>query len=526
VVTHRSALKRTLVLAALPVAFLGYLFVYPLIRILVLSLGGDGLSGFAEVFGDPRLRGSAWFSLWQATVSTGLTLIIALPLTWAVARHHFPGRRLVQAVATVPFVLPTVVVGGAFVALGLDGSLLAILAAHVFYNLAVVVRTVGGMWARLDPQLLDSARVLGASPWQGFRRVTLPLLAPAVAAAASIVFLFTFTSFGVVLILGNLRYRTLEVEIYQQAASFLDLPTAGALAVLQLVAIGVALTVYSGVQERRGVGLRLVAESESLRRPQTVKQRLAVWTAVVVTLGGLALPLTMLVIRSLANDGAGWRFLLEAGAGTIRPWRAAGNSLAFAAVTAVLATAIGLLSALVVARGKGRLSRAFDLLLMLPLGTSAVTIGFGFLIALDRPVDLRATVALIPLAHAVVAIPLVVRVLVPTLRSIRPEIRETAAILGASPRRVIREIDLPIVARGLAVGAGFAAAVSLGEFGATAFIARPSTATVPFLIFRLLGRPGAVSFSSAMAMAVILAGITAALILAVDRLRAGDLGSF
>ena len=146
---------------------------------------------------------------------------------------------------------------------------------------------------------------------------------------------------------------------------------------------------------------------------------------------------------------------------------------------------------------------------MLPLGTSAVTIGFGFLLALDRPIDLRGTVALVPLAHALVAIPFVVRVTLPLLRSIKRELREAAAVLGASPARVWREIDLPIVARALAVGAGFAAVVSLGEFGATSFVVRPASMTVPALIFRYLGRPGSSSFATAMALAVVLAVITA-----------------
>lgn len=520
---HRAPLAGRVALAALPVAFLGYLFVYPLARILTLALTEGGLGAFAEVLTDPRLRGSAWFTLWQAVASTVLTVLAALPLTAVIARFDFPGRSLVRAAVTVPFVLPTVVVGSAFVALGVEGSLGAILAAHVFYNLAVVVRTVGGVWSRLDPDLAAAARTLGASRWAAFREVTLPLLRPALAAAASIVFLFTFTSFGVVLILGGLRYRTIEVEIYQQATAFLDLPTAGVLAVLQLLGVSTALALYSRYQERHTAQVRLVSETEGLRRPAGAEWA-AVAGAVGVTLAALFAPLAMLVARSLRNDAAGWRYLAEGGPG-VRPLEAVGNSLQFAGVATLLAVVVGTLAALLVAGG-GRATRFFDVGLMLPLGTSAVTIGFGFLVALDRPVDLRASWLLVPLAHALVAVPFVVRSAVPMLRSIRPELREAAAVLGASPRRVWREIDLPITARAVTVGAGFAAAVSLGEFGATAFIARPNTVTVPFLIFRLLGRPGEVTLGGAMALSVVLMVVTAALILAVDRLRAGELGSF
>jgi len=512
-------------LAAIPLVFLTYLFIYPVSRILWISLTAEG-GGFAEVWASGRIRGAAWFTLWQAVVSTVLTVLLALPLTAVVARYRFLGRDLVRALITVPFVLPTVVVGSAFVALGLTGSAVAVIAAHVFYNLAVVVRTVGGVWSRIDPSLVEAARTMGASRLRAFREVTWPLLAPAFAAASAIVFLFCFTSFGVVLILGGLRLRTIEVEIYQQAISFLDLPTAGALAVVQLVAVGAIMAIYGRVQEQRAVRFKMVPESTVLRRPSTFGTKAAVWTTVGLTLGAVSLPPLMLVYRSLDRGGAGWRFLLDPGRLALRPAEAVANSLVFSLVAATIAVVVGLLAATVITRFSSRLSRFFDIALMLPLGTSAVTIGFGFLVALDRPIDLRATVLLVPLAHALVAVPFVVRATVPTLRAIRTDLREAAAVLGASPRRVWREVDLPLTARALAVGAGFAGAVSLGEFGATSFIVRPDTSTVPTLIFRLLSRPGSVTFAGAMAMSVILMLLTAGLIMAVDRFRAGDLGTF
>ena len=512
----------TAALSVIPVVFLGYLFVWPVSRILATA----GLSGFAEVIGDPRLRASAWFTLWQAGVSTVATVLIALPLTSVISRFSFPGRSLVRAAVTVPFVLPTVVVGAAFLALGVEGSALAIIVAHVFYNLAIVVRTVGSVWSRIDPAPAEAARTLGASRWRAFREITLPLLRPSIAAAASLVFLFSFTSFGVVLILGGLRYRTIEVEIYQQAVTFLDLPTAGALALAQLVGIALVLVLYTRSQERRAVRFKLIPESASLHRPATGGQWALVFGVVAVTLGAQLTPLAVLVGRSLRGGTAGWAFLASPGNLAVRPLEAIGNTLLFAGVAAAIALTIGLLSATVLARSRGQVSRWFDIILMLPLGTSAVTIGFGFLVALDRPIDLRGTLVLVPLAHALVAIPFVVRATLPTLRTIREELRDAAAVLGASPSRVWREVDLPIVARAAAVGAGFAAAISIGEFGATSFIVRPDTITVPTLIFRLLGRPGAVTYTGAMALAVILMVVTAALILAVDRVRSDALGDF
>lgn len=505
--------------AALPAFFITYFFLYPVARILILGITGIGSDGVTL---GSRLASVGWFTLWQAVASTVLTFVFAAPLTWAVSSYRFPGRRLATALVTVPFVLPTVVVGTAFVALGWRGTVGAILAAHVFFNIAVVVRTVSTMWARIDPTLFEAARVLGCSPGQTFYRVTLPLLKPAIAAAGSIVFLFTFTSFGAVLILGGFQYATLEVEIYRQAVSLFNLPLAASLAVIQLVGVSAALWFYSRYQERTSVSWAMENEVEK-PRPRGAA-RLWVALAVVGTIGLLAIPLSALFVRSLG--GSFYQRLFEQQPVVGRPIEAVGNSLLYAGMAMLLATIIGVMAATVITGRRGGLSRWFDTVLMLPLGTSAVTIGFGFIVALGWPVDLRASLVLIPIAHALVAIPFVVRMTVPTLRSIEPETREAAAVLGASPARVWRNIDLPIVARAGMVGAAFAFVISLGEFGATSFIARPGTATIPTMIFRLLSRPGPVNFGMAMAMAVVLAGLTAVIVMWIDRARVGDIGRF
>lgn len=531
-------------LIGIPLGFLALFYLYPVASIIIEGLAPDGVPDFSplrEVATSGSVRGVLWFTLWQAAVSTVLTILAALPVAYTFARFHFPGKRILAALLTVPFVMPTVVVAAAFLAifgssgyLGIDlsRSIWIILAAHVFYNVAVVVRTVGGLWAHLDPRLEEAARTLGATRWTAFRTVTLPLLRPALLAAASIVFLFTFTSFGVVLILGGLQFATLEVEIYRQTIVFNDLPLAAGLALAQLVAVSVILWAYGRSQQRRAVELSLLPADSVARPPRTPRQRWAVG-AVVAYVWVIALaPLALLVARSFDTGSAGPLAFYEALAGTggstasVSAFEAIGNSLWIAAVATVIAVVVGLSAAAVVAYTTGPAARGFDLLLMLPLGTSAVTIGFGMLIALDWPVDLRASVLLIPLAHALVAIPFVVRVSVPVMRSVRPRLREAAAALGAPPARVWREIDLPIVARAFAVSAGFAFAISLGEFGATSFIARPDTPTLPVAIFRLLGRPGELNMGQAMAMSTILMVVTATVILTVDRLRVRDVGDF
>ncbi len=522
-------------LAAAPAAFLAVFFAWP-----VATIIGKGLSlgAIADVITDPGIRSVAWFTLWQAALSTVLTVAVALPGAYVMARLRFPGRHAVLAVVTIPFVMPTVVVGAAFLALLPDrfhDTVWAIVAAHVFFNYAVVVRTVSTLWTHIDPALEDAARVLGASRWRAFREITWPLLRPAITAAASIVFLFTFTSFGTVLILGGPRHVTLEVEIYRQTTQNLDLRVAAALAVLQLAAMTVLLGWWTRSQERRATALRLQPASVTRRPPRSIGQRafLAANLAFMAALVGL--PLLKLVERSLSTpSGFGFAFyraLGNEGKGTSRavaPIDTIATSLRYAVMATALAVVLGVLAAGAIAYGRGQWRRwLLDTGLMLPLGTSAVTIGFGLLLTMDQPpLDLRGSWMIIPIAHALIAMPFVVRAVLPSLRAIDPHLREAAAVLGARPVRMWSEVDAPMVGRAAVVGAGFAFAVSIGEFGATAFLVRSGSPTLPVAIQQLLGRPGAVNTGQAYALAVILMVVTGLVILAVDRFRAGTHGEF
>ncbi len=246
----RPALIRVLhvAAAALPAAFLALFFAYPLIAI--LERGLTSADGFALPTGT---SGLLWFTVWQAAASTALTLAAGLPLAWVLGRFRFRGRSLVRAIVLVPFVLPTVVVATAFLAVlpgGYEHGIWAILAAHVFFNVAVVARIVGGAWASIDPAGAEAATVLGAGPLRRVREVTLPQLAPALSAASALTFLFCFTSFGVILILGGPGRATIETEIYNRAARLFDLQAAAALSVLQLVAVGLVLTAVSILEAR------------------------------------------------------------------------------------------------------------------------------------------------------------------------------------------------------------------------------------------------------------------------------------
>jgi thiamine transport system permease protein len=532
--------------AVVPAAVLTLFIVVPLVGMLDLGLRPQGrldLGHVASTLTRPRVLDVLWFTAWSSAVATLVTVVLGVPTAYALYCLRLPGRGVLRVAVTAPFVLPTVVVGVAFRGilapsgplgfLGLDGTAAAIVLALVFFNVSLVVRAVGPWWARLDPRREQAAAALGASPWQVLRTVTLPALVPVVVSSATVVFLFCATAFGVVLTLGGGRYSTIETEIYFLTTRLLDLPAAAALSLVQLLVVAglLALAAATGRGDR--------STDRAVRRERTPRPADAPVLAVTAfALVLVVVPVVGLVVSSLRVDG-GWsvahyRALLApatAGVQKISLTDAVENSLRIAVDATVLAMLLGLAVAVVTTRRvRGRWRRAqrlFDGLFMLPLGVSAVTIGFGLLVTLDTPpVDLRGSPWLVPLAQALVALPLVVRIVAPALRSIDDRQREAAASLGAGPLRVLSSVDLPLVWRSVGAAAGFAFAVSLGEFGATSFLARPETPTLPVLIYQLVSRPGADNAGMALAASVVLGLLTTLVIWGVERVRGARLGAW
>lgn len=566
----------------LPLLFLAIFFLYPLVAILRLSFAGDAAlapsrAGLTQLLADPYYLQVLWFSTWQALLSTALTLLVALPATYVFARYRFPGKTLLRALATAPFVLPTVVVAAAFKALlgprdllntllqswlglatppiQLDQTLALILLAHVFYNYGVVLRIVGGFWSTLDTRVEQAAAVLGAGRMRSLREVTLPLLLPAIGAAALLIFIFTFASFGVIRILGGPRFATVEVEVYRLTSDLLRLDVAAALALVQMAATLAMTVVYTRLQARATVPIDMRARAASARPARSWRARLLVGANIAILLLLIGAPLLALALRSLSALGgaptldAYWLLGQNRNRSFffVAPLTAIGNSLRFALAATALSLLIGVPGAYLLSRrpttvnrrpnrwGKqwavaGRRWSVVDLLdplFMLPLGTSAVTLGLGYLLTLGRPpLSLLASPWLIPVAHALLAFPFVVRSLLPALRALDPRLREAAQVMGASPAQVLREVDLPLLFPALLVGAVFAFTVSLGEFGAALLLARPEYQTVPVVIDRLFGLPGASNYAQALALSTILMLMTTISFMLLEHVRFRELGEF
>ncbi len=542
----------------LPLMFLAVAFAWPFANTVRVGLGwgGEGLlTPFVEAAGDPYLRGRFLFTVWQAALSTILALLFGLPSAYVFARHRFAGRGILLAAITIPFILPPIVIAlGLLSLLGPSGvvntalinvfgfgqppvqllnTFAIILIAHVVYEYAIVVRLISTFWANLDPAVNEAAALLSASPRRVFLTVTAPLLAPAIAAAAALVFMFTFTSFGIILILGAPEHATLEVEIYTLMTRLFRPQTAAALALTQLVATLGMLWVYVRLQDAAVNRIRLRARAAAPARASTPADytlRLGAVAAVVLVLS----PLLALLLRSFGIPGGfgldGYEAIFSNARNEyfyISPVAAIRNSLGFAVATVLLAVPLGVLAAYGLRNPRAWWRNPLDALYMLPLGVSAVTLGLGYLLSLRvGTFDVRTTLVPIVLAHTLIAYPFVIRVVLSTLRAMRPHLREAASVLGASPVRVVTRIDLPILSRAILVGAVFAFAVSLGEFGATLLLNRPEYTTMPVAILGYLTRPGAANLASALAMSTVLMIVAGAGFFLIERARYRGWGEF
>jgi thiamine transport system permease protein len=541
-----------LLLWFIPLAFLAVAFFYPLSKIIALTFNLDSLTIENLRIAYNALR----FTLYQALLSTLLTLALGLPSAVLFARYNFRGKSILRALTAVPFMLPTVVVAASFNALlgqrGLFsnfsplasfqfiGTLTAILIGHIFYNTTIIIRVVGNALSSLDPKLEAIARSLGADSLRVWWNVILPLIRPSILSASLLVFLFDFTSFGVILLLGGSQFSTLEVEIYLRVLKLPNLSLAALLSVIQLICTILVSILYTRVITRSTTQTVPRSALSNLRKPKSIREKIFVSFFIFLLTTFYSFPLASLPVRSLFRLEAdrAQRTEVQYGFTTdyykelfvnrrgsvfyVPPIKATLNSLTYASATVILSLVLGFPAALALAKPT-RFEKIIDPFIMLPLGSSAVMLGLGFIITYGKWLT---SPLLVPFAHSLVALPFVIRTLQPAIASIPQRLRQAASSLGASPIEVWKTIDLPILRRATLAAATFAFTISLGEFGATLLISRPEYPTLPVAIERFLSQPGGLNYGQAMAMASILMLLTIASIILIEKFRLPNAGEF
>lgn len=426
------------------------------------------------------------FTLSQATVSAGLSVLLAIPLARALARRRFPGRGLLVTLMGAPFILPVIVAvlgllavfgRGGMVNAGLDALGLprvsifgfhGVVLAHVFFNLPLATRLILQGWLSIPAERFRLAASLNAPVGQVLEW---PMLRAVVPGALMVIFLICLTSFAVALTLGGgPRATTVELAIYQSLRFDFDPGRAALLALIQFaLCAGAALAVWTAtLPDALGAGL-----DRSILRQDAhgVVSRLVDAVAILLAAAFLLLPLGAIALRGLP------------GLFDLPPqiWPAAGRSVA----VALASVALGLPMALALAlRGGGFVTMAGAV----PLATSSLVLGTGLFLLIFpilRPADLALPVT--ALVNAVMSLPFALRALAPAVARIEAAHGRVATALDLTGITRLRILILPRLRRPLGFAAGLTAALSMGDLGVIALFATEGQATLPLVMYRLMG---------------------------------------
>ena len=529
------------ILLSIPLLFFSLFFFYPLITAVIPGLNEKYLS---LIVGDAYYRRIIGFTAVQAVASTVLTLLLGLPGAYVISHYKFQGKGLVKAVTTIPFIMPSLMVAAGFIILfgssGFVASVLsfiagrqvdpgilyswkAIILAHAFYNFPITMRMVGSSWEKMDADLVDAARTLGADRWQTFRRVVLPYLYPSIAAASLLTFIFCFMSFAVVLILGGVRYTTIEVSIYTLSNVMFRPEMASAMAIVQISVSLLFMYLYLKVSGRgarpgRPAGMKHLGLRDLLS-PEGAA--LSLYSALVFFL--VIGPMLAVIWQSFTSRSGSFTLRFYADIFSARadaiigisPLQTLINSLYFAVLAVSFSLVLSLSLSYALYRGRDGKAVWLDPLFMLPMGVSAVTLGFGMIRAfISPPIQIYGSSWAIVIAHTVIVFPFVFRAVSNSVRSMNPDLTDAARTLGATRIQRFLMVEVPQITPGIVVGATFGFAISIGEFGATLLLYRPQYSTIPIAIYRFLA---ARNFGAATAMAVILMLIAGISFLTIER---------
>jgi thiamine transport system permease protein len=437
-------------------------------------------------------------------MSAVLSLVFGYPIGhWVASLRR--ARRLVSSVLLVPFILPAFLLGLALrPLLGelLDNTPIAVVAligAHVVMNAGFIALVTAASMPPRDQS--EAAALDGATSLQIRARIQLPQQLPALGGAGLLVALYSATSFGLVLTLGQGTIRTLETEIVSAALQRLDLTTAASLALLQSI---LTLGFFLVAKKLGAQPTALFGEVEEATAKSPVGQVLGV--ALIVAI----LWIVGTVFERALTTGPGlWGNVVNlAGRGTrdilnLSVIEAAGNSLR----NLVVAGMISLLLAWWLSQ------KRVGLAVLLPIGISPVVIGLAVLVLSGYvPAPLASSWLVLPVVQSIFLTPLAFQIIAPARRAVSRDIREAARLDGARGLKMLGWVELPVLIKPVLVAGALVSLGSLGEFGAASFVAYGSNQTLPLVMFRLMSRPGAENLGMAMAAASVFIMLTVAVL--------------
>ncbi len=507
----RSSLRWAAI--ASPLVLLGAFLVFPVVTVLVEGLVYGPGTSFIDVISSMVTQSVLNFTVFQALISTILVVIIGLPGAFLLARLRMRGKSLLRASLIVPFVLPPIVVVVGFLRvfgefgildsffmtiagtsdsiLNLANGFVGIILAHTFYNIPLVIVMVSSALERLNPEIEETAEILGATTFQKFRHVILPHIRASLLAASVLTFLFCFMSFPIVLALGEGRYMTLEVRIWYAFRTF-DFGEASSLAMIQILitmALAYSYIRLGRIQDnggRTGTIKTMSFDEISLKWRACAAGYLVL---IAVLVAGPIIAIAQAAVYNPFSDQytlQGFANLLDPGAGGgLLPLA---NSLLYAVLATILAVVFGIPLAYLHRTRQRGLPTLASAMTLLPLGVSAITVAYGLMRIIAVPLGLTTNPwVLIVIAQTLIGLPFSARAIEISLRNIDSEVLEQAESLGASRLQRLFHVELPLLAPGILAGGVFAFAMAIGEMSATLFIALEQNTTLAVVIYQYLG---------------------------------------
>jgi len=511
--------------------------------------GAAGVPGgvLMQQLSSPYVWRITYFTLKQAFWSTAVSLLIALPGAYLLSHYQFFGKRLLKALSVIPFILPPILVVLGFVIFyGNSGyintflmrlfslsepplrilySFKAIILAHSFYNFPIILRIVSSYWEELPNQPEHAAYSLGAGAWRTFFTVTLPRLIPSIISSASLVFLFCFTSFAVILVLGGgPRFTTLEVEIYRQARVSMNVDTAAALTIISLLFSISIFLIYHRIQKRYAVSgkntMQHTGQQQAVSgkgRNMNLFNRALITGYSVLLLIFLVSPILSVIITSFQEPvhrtqgvifSLKWYkslFTAEYGGAAIisGAFQSILTSFAVAAAAALLTAPLAVLLSYGLTKVSRKAESFTEILFLLPMMVSSVILGLGYFLTAKtlREWGFSSVYVMIISAHVIITFPFIFRTIHPFFQEIHSSYAPAAYALGASPLKSLMTVELPVMRSTLISGMVFVFAISMGEFNATLILSNSQVETIPITMYRLIG---AYNFYGACALGTIL----------------------